>query len=257
MSNKKKTTKQIAPQETEHALAATTPQTPWGAEGIDNEDIIIPRIMTMQPMSELVTDGVAKIGELRDSLDKTRVLGNDQSPAGIVIFKVFKTWVVFKDGDYQEQVPLDHSNATWSTEEICTDGAVITRDKVLNFYCLLEDDLKDGAAFPYLLSCRRTSFYAGKKLVTMIKKLEIFDKPSAGKLFHITTKKETNDKGTFFVLDAHSGRDTTNEELAMAYKWFRTLTDGKVNVKVDDEVETASKVTTPDRVVHAEADAPF
>lgn len=206
----------------------------WGSEEISNEDIVIPKILLMQPMSELVTDGVARIGEYRDSLNTERVLGSDKVPVELIIFGTFKTWIEFKDGEYLATKRWEPSNADLAKEEIMEDGSVLSRDKVLNFYCLVPKDIAGGEPFPFVLACRRTSALAGRELNTHIKKLSMFKKPSAAKVFALTSYKETNDKGTFFVSTVKVLRDSTNEEQAAAYEWYKALAKSKVRIDESD-----------------------
>lgn len=232
--SKAKTKKEIAPQ-AEHAGALTEfeGQT-WGAEEISNEDIIIPKIMLMQPMSELVTDGIASIGEFRDSLNKDKKIGDSKTPVSIIVFGSFKTWVEFKDGEYLTTKPMTPENSGLPQEEIVEEGAVITRDRVMNFYCLRPEDIEAGEAFPYVLACRRTSYGAGKKIATHLKKLQMFRKPAAAKVFSLSSRKETNDKGTFFVMDIDVKGDSTNEQVKAAYIWHQALNSQRDGVKIDD-----------------------
>lgn len=230
----------------EHAGAVTEyqEQGAWGGEEISNEDMVIPKILLMQPMSELVTDGVAKIGEFRDSLNTDRVLGNDKEPVELIIFGTFKTWLEFKDGEYLSTKKWTPENAELPRDEILEDGSVISRDKVLNFYCLVPKDISGGEPFPFVLSCRRTSATAGKELNTHIKKLQMFKKPSAAKVFALTSYKETNDKGTFFVSQVKVLRDSTTEEQAIAYEWYKALAKSKVRVDESDLQKSTTASTS-------------
>ena len=45
----------------------------WGASPLSAKDIIIPRMLVMQPMSDMVTAGEAAFGEFRDSLNKEKL----------------------------------------------------------------------------------------------------------------------------------------------------------------------------------------
>lgn len=204
----------------------------WGGEDIGNDDIIIPKILLMQPMSELVTDGIARIGEFRSSLDKDQVLGDDKTPVELIVFGSFKTWIEFKDGEYLTTKKMTAENTELPQEEVMEDGSVITRDRVINYYCLNTKDIESGEPFPFVLSCRRTSYTAGKTIATHIKKLQMFKKPSAAKAFNLTSRKETNDKGTFFILDVEVKRDSTEKEMLAAYEWYKVLQ--KAKVRVDD-----------------------
>lgn len=225
----------------------------WGGEDISNTDIIIPKILLMQPMSELVTDGIAKIGEFRDSLNTARVLGDEKAPVEVVVFGTFRTWMTFKDGEYLNTIARDASNEALPREEIEEgSGAAITRTQILNAYCLMPKDIASGEAFPFVLSFKSTSYTAGKALMTHIKKLQMFKKPSAAKVFLVSCHKETNDKGTFFVPDIAVLRDSTEAEMAQAYEWYKLIARSKV--KVDDSDMTKNTTETPSSSTTARKD---
>ena len=242
----------VKKEETTAALTVGASDGAWGSEDIGSDDITIPKILLMQPMSELVTDGIAKIGEFRSSLEKDKKLGDAETPLEVITFGSFKTWIEFKDGEYLATKKFTPENAELPLEEVAEDGAIITRDKVLNFYCLVPKDVTNNEAFPFVLSCRRTSYNAGKTIATHIKKLQMFKKPSAAKVFTLKSNKETNDKGTFFTIQVDVGRDSTKTELETAYEWYKLLAKSKVKVDDSDLGPTAATeaADTPLKPVH-------
>jgi len=204
----------------------------WGGEDISSQDITIPKILLMQPMSELVTDGIAKIGEFRDSLNKSVVLGSDKNPLEFIVFGTFKNYLEFKDGEYLRTVSGDMG--VLLQEEILEDGSHIKRMRVQNIYCLLANDVAKEEAFPFVISFKSTGYKAGKDLMTYIKKLQFFQKPSAAKVFTLSCTKQTNDKGTFFVPEVGTLRDSNPEEMTQAYAWYKLLAKAKVKVDESD-----------------------
>jgi hypothetical protein len=85
---------------------------------------------------------------------------------------------------------------------------------------------------PYLVSFRRTSYQAGKKLVTAKEKFKMFKRPLASKTFLLSAKKTENDMGSFYVYDIEQGRDTTSAELDAVMPWFDMIQS--TDVRVDD-----------------------
>jgi hypothetical protein len=201
---------------------------------IDTSDLVIPKILLMQGMSKLVQEEKARLGEMRDSLDNS-LLGSKDTPLEFIPFQVFKSWLIFHvDGnkiEYQGQEPMTAANASWPLEEI-VDGKVIRRDKALNFFCVLPSEVEEGLFFPKILSFRRTSYQAGKKLETWRAKLKAFNKPLAAKTFKLISNKTENDLGVFYTFDIEAGRDTTEAELKAASQW-RSVVAAKP-VKIDD-----------------------
>ena len=61
----------------------------WGDAPVSARDIIIPKILAMQGLSELVTDGKAKFGDFVDSVTH-QVLGSIDKPLEFVPFHMTK-----------------------------------------------------------------------------------------------------------------------------------------------------------------------
>lgn len=237
MSTKKTEAKDI--EKKQDTSLATYGEGAWGAgETSSQEDIILPKILCMQAMSELVTSGQAKMGEFRSSLDGT-VLGDEKRPVEFITFLNSKTWTIMTNKKFSGQVAFTPENESWPLEEVDDKNNVIQRDKSLNFYCLLASDIAKQEAFPFVISFRRTSYTAGKKLTTELAKLKMFRQPSATVVFTLSCTRETNDKGTFMVLDVNKVRKSTSEEIAACWQWYQALGSAK-NVKID-EGETAQE----------------
>jgi hypothetical protein len=225
----------------EAAVPATvSEETAWGSEGIDGGDLLVPKILLMQGLSKFVTEGVANVGQIRDSLE-AKLLGGAVGPSQppqeleLLAFGSFKTWVLFekqgKKDKYVGTVPYTPENQGWPLEEV-VNGISVRRDKCLNFYVLLTKDIAEGFAFPHCLSFRRTSMSAGKKLATLAAKARVFNKPLAGSTFKLTVAIKENEEGKFFVWDLAGGRNSTEAELQEAKKWHEATKSRAV--KVDD-----------------------
>lgn len=213
--------------------ASPSAETTWGLEDITQSDLVLPRILLTQFMSELVTTEVAKAGEFRDSLETSKLLGDVKNPIEIIVFGTSKAWIVFKDGEFLNMEARTAANDKLPLKETLEDGSFIERKGVLNVNCLLTSDMKKGEAFPYVVSFKGMSTGAGKKLITQLMKLQMFGKPIAAKTFKIKAQLEENDKGKYYVMDVDMGRDTTVEESQAAQTWFRML-QTKKNVTVDN-----------------------
>jgi len=213
----------------------------FGAENIDNEDILLPKILLMQATSVMVHDGIATAGEFRDSLNKDRKLGNAKSPVEFITFGSYKSWMELKNGEYHQMIAYDHKTADLQREEQIGDD-LFERKLVRNYYCVLVEDIKAGEAFPYVISAKGMSGYAGRTLATHMKMLQATNKPTAAKVFKLSCHSDKNDKGSFHVMDIEKGRDSTQKELLTAFHWYKAL--GTANVKVDDAEEKAVPATS-------------
>jgi len=199
---------------------ANLPATPegfgaaWGTENIDASQLTIPKILCMQGLSQMVADGDAQMGDIVDSLTGER-LGcgreKDFAPLDFVPLYSFQEWVVYekmKNGELQfiEKVPFGPDNASWKW-----DTEDQKRVVVMNFYVMLEKDLDDEGALPYLLSFRSTSYKAGKKLATLVKKGALAQRPAPAYTYTLTAHKDSNDKGTFYVFDVKKKGETAGQ----------------------------------------------
>ncbi len=245
MASKKKTSKKTSSrskavaivEEDKKALATYTEA--YGTEDIDNEDIIIPKILVMQGMSKRVTEGKAKLGDMIDSLTG-QWLGDLENPIDFIPFKTFKTWIVFHNNEYKETIPVTPLNKNWPIEET-VDGVTVRRDKVYNVYCLLPEQIKEGEFLPFVLAFRRTSYYTGRKLATAFAKLRMFKKPAFSKVFCLSTNKQTKDKHTFFTFDLLQVDNSTKEQMKECKMWY-DIVKGK---RVDDSDLVKEPADTP------------
>lgn len=225
------------------------PMGAWGAENITAEDILIPRLLLMQPMSDFVTEGTCKFLDVIDSLERTKVLANEKIALELVVFGQFKTWRVEHDGEFFRTYPFTADNAAWEYEtvqEIEGKEVVVTNIITYNYYVLSAEDIKAGKAFPYVVSFKSSSKNAGKALGAHLMRLSSQNKPSAAQIFKLTSKKETNDKGTFAVFEITPGRATTEEELATTYKWYQQLAKAADKVKIDSDEEEKAAEAKPE-----------
>lgn len=202
----------------------------WGSEGVQASDILIPKLLVMQGLSKLVADGQAHVGQIRDSLNG-ELLGGKEKAMEVIAFSSFRTWVIFEKrngkDEYVKTERITAENENWPINEV-VGGVEVRRDKCLNFYVIRPEEIKQGMAFPYLISFRRTSMQAGKKLSTFAAKLNAFKLPLASKVINLSVTAQENDKGKFFVFDVAMGRAASTAEVQEAFKWYQTLQTAQV-----------------------------
>ena len=209
----------------------------WGNGGMTSNDVVIPRLLLMQPMSNKVTDGAAKFGEFIDSLTD-EALGNFDKPLDVIPFDCKKVWIEYNaevnPKEFLRVVPItpQNENLPYNDEEYNEDAKKkikISRDRVMNFYVLLPEHIKQGAAIPYILCFRRTSLQAGKKLMTqMYMKNTSAGMTPASMVVTVSCKKLTNeDKQTYAVMDVRPLKKSTADEVQEAFKWYSLVSSGK------------------------------
>jgi hypothetical protein len=242
----------------ENALSTDLAQ--WDSDiYVGGKDVMLAKILPMQGMSVLVTDGKAVMGEFRDSLSGEK-LGSIVDPVEILPFHVEKQWDILHQNDegkfkWNRSIPrIDNpaqegynDNLAWQDKENDKNGKLVDIKRVqrFNFYVLLPSQMKSGEVLPYVLSFKSTSFREGKKMFTqMYLRNKVARLPPPGFTFKLAGLKTKNDQGTFIVPTVELGRKTTPEEINKCLDWYKLIMKG--GVKVDDSDDTAVDVdSTP------------
>lgn len=236
----KKETKEVATKN-ESTDVATIPSGSWGSENAKATDMIVPRIQLLQKTSKMVEKEAlnAKAGQFRDSLNE-RLLGDKTKPLKIIPIFMTNSWVVLdaKGNKFIKTMVRDATNEDMPFEAT-VDGKIVRNIKSLNVFCLLPEDIEKKEAFPFVLSFQATSFQAGRKLVTLVKKLEMMGKPLASKNFIVGCEEKENDKGKWHVMTIEQAEDTKPEHMPTAYQWYLTVSKG--NVKVHEGAEDSGQ----------------
>jgi hypothetical protein len=215
----------------------------FGASPLSSQDIIMPKILVMQGLSKLVTDGKAKLGDFVDSMT-SEVIGHiEDKPIEFIPFHLDKLWIVSKkDGnryffDHVEPVTAANENKSW---EETKDGAEWKNEKSFNFYSLLTSD----PSIPYVIQFKSTSLKTGRNLAAQMYVKNRADNlvPCAKSMF-LAGSKVSNDKGTFAVLATDVSRATSQGEIAECLKWYKQIIGGAATAHAEDAA--AAEETKP------------
>ena len=222
------------------------------------EDILIPRILCMQPLSPKVVGGEYKFGELRDNMNWEMLASakNGDTPAKSLVilpFQCHKYWINKKlvEGQFvfEEMIWMDHTNdklnpyEEWEGE----DGVKRKREYLHLFYVLLKDK-----PIPYTLGFKGASHNAGKALYTQmytvnkgLKNVEAFVKSPMGKLIEVTPVKLTKGNKSYMAMEVKPLETSTKKEAIEALTWHKNVSTGvaKADLSDDDDIviETESK----------------
>ena len=238
---------------TKEAGALTTESlSDWGNDVyLGKNDIVIPKILPMQGLSQLVADGKAMMGEFRDSLSGEK-LGSITEPIAIIPFHVEKVWdILEEEGDNYKWVrsePLveDPTKAGYNDDlpwNDKVDGIEVKRVRRMNFYVMIPSQIDAGTAIPYVLSFKSTSYREGKKLFTqMYMRNRRANLPPPGYTFVLSGVKEKNDKGTFIVPKLDLAAPTTQEYMRECLTWFNLIRKGEVKVDTSEDVVLDAEV---------------
>lgn len=220
----------------------------WGHKPVDVRKIIIARILPQQPQSKYVLAGTAMMGDVMESTNGTK-LGSIKAPLEFIPFHHVENWIEFEGNGnakkFKSIYPITPENDGQLLEEIVA-GKSISRDRTLEYFVLLPSDLAKGIKRPYVLSFRRTSSKAGKKLyTTMFVTNPANNRIPAATVCKLSGEVKTNDKGTFVVLDVTESRDSTTVEMQAAFEWFRTVATAKDLVVDNNSLDAEGSGSAP------------
>ena len=216
----------------------------WGDTRVTSKDMVIPKILPLQHMSEKVKEKQGEYGEFRDTLSNEK-FGDLENPFEVIPFLMQKKWLEFqlipqKGGghkrEYLQTVLIQDNPMIEGFNDdlpLRDDDALIERDRVMDFFILIPSEIERGDALPYVLSFRRTSLKCGQKMATqMYVKNRAAGKAPASVVMELSGKDKSNDDGSFVVQDLKPSRVASEKEVAEALKWFKVIKQG--GAKVDD-----------------------
>lgn len=227
---------------TETNLPAT-PTGAWGTENLKTENVLIPQVYLMQGQSKAVHDAKAKVGDIIESVNH-KVLGTMTEPFEFIPLSTFDTFMVqVKEGNdwkYLRTEAVTPKNAHHKTEWESIDPETKKELKwmyELKFFVLPAKDYK--TALPHVLGFRSTSLKAGKALTNHFMNCKSDNIPPASYVMKVGSTKVTKNNKTFSVYEIAKGTKTSEDQLATAYKWYKTLLSGQAKVHEPTDVETA------------------
>lgn len=228
----------------------------WGGgQTLTSNDIVIGKILPLNYMSDKVKEKKGEYGEFRDTVTN-KLFGDLKTPLEIIPFHMEKKWIEFdlisnragaKKREFKQVIPIiDNASSPGFNDNLpyVDEGNNLERDRIMDFYVLIPNEVKDGSAMPYIVSFRRTSLKAGKTLATqMFARNRKVNLSPAAVVMKLSGQDVTNDKGSYIVQNVEASRRTTNEELKEAFEWFNLVRGGKTRIDDTDYKEEA-KVNT-------------
>jgi len=211
----------------------------WGdAPAVTANDIVIPKLLVAQQISDRVKEKKSEYGDINDSVTNEK-LGDLNTPVEFIPFHLEKQWVEYDINakgkrEYKQTISIqDNPLREGFNDDLPFREDGLERDRVMLFYCLLPSKLEQGISLPYVLDFRRTSLKAGKKLATTMyvnNRAESLVPPA--KALALSVKDTSNDDGSYCVQDVDVVRMSTKEEIEQALHWFKMVKKG--GTKVDE-----------------------
>lgn len=216
-----------------------------GALTIDPKDILIPKILLMQGSSDWVLNDKAKLGEMRDSVSEKSIGGFEAGINFVPLFH-YKTMKIY---NAMTSRPVLEREANWGPEvsslpwEEVKGGIKYKNIACLNFYVMLEKDLSEPGATPYLLTFKSSSYKNGRKLINHFLKMDSAGHSPIALTFKLTSNKEKNDDGTFAVLNVEEVGRTSADNAQVLLRWADVVSKGSVKVDNSDEATAPTERT--------------
>lgn len=241
----------------------------WGAGSkVDSREIRIPKILLMQSNSDMVgrDELNLKQGDFVSSLTEEVVGSREESPIEFVVLDSFKTRQTWeqaagdKDATYIKSEGWDPSfknkdKYPWEGKEL--NGVLVTWREVRHYYVLLSSDIEGGAPFPFVISFKGMSMKASEDLATHLAMLDSLNAPSAAYTFSLSSLKSEKDDNKFWILNVKKVRNSTEDEVLAARKWFDTLQERADDVVVEDDSEETTPQETSNKKTVKDEDISF
>jgi hypothetical protein len=215
------------------------------------KDLSIPSILTVQNTSEFV-DGDVKAGDMIN-IETLQVLGGNGKKLNFIPLTYFKSWQHFTRSQGKQKWVKEeaYSGQEYKWSEMTHDGVELVHDETYSFYVLLEQDLSNAMALPYLLKLKRTSSSEAKKLVTAIERAKGAGIEPWSLVFSIDTTKEKGEKGVYFVttvnpvIDGTTTKRIKDEALKLSREWAGTIlkNQAQLNARKMTEAEPVRTVS--------------
>lgn len=227
---------EVAKTETK-AIAVSQDLDAWGDSGITSSDMIIPKALLMQGLSEIVADGNAAIGDYVNSLT-SEVIAKKGEELELIPFHMDKYWAISEKSGNKfrrvEQATPANESLPWDFND--ADGTECKRTLVRAFYCL---DVNDTDGLPLIISFASTAAKIGKKLAT---RMFVMNR-QAGKVpcaFSIKVKSEIvkGDKGTYASPDFTVGSAVEPAVIGTCRDWMLSVKAGTAKADTSDTVAT-------------------
>lgn len=223
-----------------------------GLDTITTDDIATPRLKVLAQMSpELEEIEGAKAGMILNSVSKKAYSGSDG--INVVVCGFEKVWLEWTDRGKGASAPVNIFSAKDKPSNAVRgdDGKFRLEngnylEECANFYVLL---LNGGVApEPAIISMKATQLKAARtwayslknEFIQNPKTKQLFLAPSWYRIYHLTTTKQQNDKGSWYGWIVNKDDFLDSEDaFDMAANFNESIRKGKVTAKYDDEGESS------------------
>lgn len=223
----------------EETAVAKLPETPKGFEGgIDDDDVILPRVKLIQAMSPEMSEGLGlNVGDLVNSLTK--------EPLSDTFIPIFMTKNFIRFNPRSKDDPnfnpeFGPGDIIWRTTDPADprvadecrfgdNGEKPVAVMFMNFFCKFE-----GCSMPIILSFSKTSYKAGKQLLSLCR---FSEGDMFSRQYKLTTTMESSDSGTYAVLRVSPAGKVSDADYQKCLQLWKDFSVKKKDIVVDHENE--------------------
>lgn len=201
------------------------------SEAVDSSDVQIAGVQLCQAMSEAVSDGEAKPGDIIHSVSKEK-LADAKKELEIIPISMKKKWSIYVNGDWDRTEDFTPANANYAYEAE-VDGNHEKRVQVMEYY-VLTPELVEQKGLPMIIRFRSTSYKAGKVIESERIRLQGAKMPIFAKKFKISSEQKQSDKHKYFVFKVTHGEASSVDEMHYAFEWFKNIKNNEHKVDESD-----------------------
>jgi hypothetical protein len=213
---------------------------------VDTADLIIPKIMLMQKVSKKVEEEEAKVGEFRENVGN-KLLGDKKTNLIIApirpIKKIYCETVKDKQNNIisYAEVPAVPGKKLAISEQ--TDEGLLERQEAYQLFCLPLEELDSFIAaeakpFPYVITFKGASYYAGRQVFQAQFMYKNMRKPPFALSFEISSTQATSKMGghTYYKMEVKKTEEIIDKDrLFLLRELFKDLETVSVKVADNDE----------------------
>lgn len=213
-------------------LPAAPSHAPRGLEAGSPEDLVLPHVTLLQPMSKMATKEGAtlKAGDLVNSLTEAKYEGGVEFIP--ILYKHFFNVYRYEEKGQQAKKIFDFRTEDKNDKRLAgkrwkaDDNGKREIEPVMRFMSLVNHQ-------PAVIDFSKSSFQGGKKLYTLasLSRTDLFSNA-----YKLKVIRETSDMGTFYVKDVEPIGPAGKEEYAMCQELYQAFGTSapKVEETVDD-----------------------
>lgn len=239
---------------------APAPYIPQAKQEILRSDVIIPKLLLMQGLSDFVMERKAQSGDMVRSTTAEK-MGGEKAPINIIPLSYVSLWMnsekIGVKYEFRGYEPRTAKNEMWPWE-FKENGADWKRTKVMHLFALLPQDIDsqseelakfkstgempdfDKALLPVVIPFRGMSYTAAKSVASFFTKVDSLANqageafPSYGMTLPLSCVLDKNDKGTYYVYEVGKAMKTAEKYLKAAATWHETIGKMGTSLKVDE-----------------------